>query len=60
MQHPADRPTALDIVNKCEIEWRRWRAETTEGRRVVDVEDARVLRTALGPNPPALGLLGGL
>ncbi|KAF8858436.1 kinase-like protein [Acephala macrosclerotiorum] len=58
--HPADRPTALDLVNKIDIEWRRWRSETVEGRRVVDADDSLVLRRALGPNPPALGALSGI
>ncbi|KAE8453271.1 hypothetical protein EG329_011338 [Mollisiaceae sp. DMI_Dod_QoI] len=47
--HPADRPTALDLVNKVDVEWRRWRSETTEGRRFVDVNDKVAFKSLLGP-----------
>lgn len=46
--HPADRPTALDLVNKVNAEWSRWRSETEEGRRIVDAEDRIKLKKSLG------------
>jgi len=47
--HPADRPTSLDLVNKVSVEWKRWRSDTVEGRRFVDVDDKLVLKRNLGP-----------
>jgi hypothetical protein len=37
--HPRDRPTALQLVDRVDDEWRRWRSTTREGREFVDVED---------------------
>ncbi|KUJ12337.1 kinase-like protein [Mollisia scopiformis] len=53
--HPADRPTALDLVNKVNTEWKIWRSNSVEGRRVVDVDDKIKLKMSLGPGVGQMG-----
>lgn len=46
--HPADRPTAINIVNRADDQWKKWRATSTEGAKVVDVLDRVIELKALG------------
>lgn len=52
--HPSDRPSALELVNQVNYKWKKWRADTPEGRQFVDVTDKLTMKRSLGPG---LGLL---
>jgi hypothetical protein len=50
--HPADRPTVVDLVNTVNYQWKKWRADTPEGRQFVDVTDKIILaRSVPGIGP---------
>jgi hypothetical protein len=43
-----ERPGGVDLVERVEDEWKRWRATTEEGQRFVDVMDEVLLNRELG------------
>ena len=49
--HPTDRPTVVDLVNTVNYQWKKWRADTPEGRQFVDVADKIVLQRSIGMGP---------
>lgn len=46
--HPADRPGAVELVNRADDAFARWRATTEEGAYYVDVDDRLAERARLG------------
>ncbi|KAL5328653.1 hypothetical protein ACEPPN_002155 [Leptodophora sp. 'Broadleaf-Isolate-01'] len=54
--HPADRPTAIALVNRADDQWKKWRATSKEGAQVVDILDRVIEMKALGISQSGLTL----
>ncbi|KAH7412673.1 kinase-like domain-containing protein [Cadophora sp. MPI-SDFR-AT-0126] len=46
--HPDDRPNAIDLVNRVDDQWRKWRATSKQGAQVVDILDRQFEMQSLG------------
>jgi serine/threonine protein kinase len=41
---PTDRPDGWELVQRIDDQWRKWRANTREGRELLDIEEWRLLQ----------------
>ena len=53
---PDRRPDTLELVERIESQWTKWRANTREGREVIDKDDEKIMMRAKAAGGGSSGL----